>query len=384
MAMSYNIGYLLKCPKVITSIFPGYGQDFLKENEDMYVVLIQNGLDPVHFKPLLQSAFIGRLTEIIHTLLLVQPSLVTILRSFLVASISNGSVGTVDWMLSNGLSCGRDIGWDIIFLCQSPTKNVANIEMIKLLISYGADLNIHHGMYGTCLAKVATKGDVDLFRYLMSNGADLSECENICMKNAADAGNVDMLEFLISLGCDIHFNTDEILISAVKSNSIEMLSFLYIIGCNFEAHSYECLKIAVTEDGDNDHTEVVKFLFNHGVTIPKYAPQQTKLLFLAIEGCSFYIAKLLIDKGISASCMESHEFLHENVAMYRKFEALYERNQEKLRHRAAKKIYFWWIPICYDLERESGKRMMINNLHEFEKICREQDILDAYNRVFFG
>ena len=34
----------------------------------------------------------------------------------------------------------------------------------------------------------------------------------------------------------------------------------------------------------------------------------------------------------------------------------YKRVLHKTRVRAAKKIYYWWIPICYDMSRECGRR----------------------------
>jgi len=44
-----------------------------------------------------------------------------------------------------------------------------------------------------------------------------------------------------------------------------------------------------------------------------------------------------------------------------------------IKEEASKKIYFWWIPFCYDINRESGKRMMQNN---WEKTC---ELLQEYN-----
>ena len=45
-----------------------------------------------------------------------------------------------------------------------------------------------------------------------------------------------------------------------------------------------------------------------------------------------------------------------------------QKMQEKKRIRAQKKIYFWWIQICYDLEHKSGcgQRMAQRNLEVFE------------------
>lgn len=35
---------------------------------------------------------------------------------------------------------------------------------------------------------------------------------------------------------------------------------------------------------------------------------------------------------------------------------------------AAKKIYFWWIPICYDLNRQCGQRMALKNYQDYLNI----------------
>jgi len=42
--------------------------------------------------------------------------------------------------------------------------------------------------------------------------------------------------------------------------------------------------------------------------------------------------------------------------------------EAKIRERAQKKIYYWWIPICYDINRESGKRMMLRNLEKAKEL----------------
>ena len=45
-----------------------------------------------------------------------------------------------------------------------------------------------------------------------------------------------------------------------------------------------------------------------------------------------------------------------------------ERGEEKRRERAIKKIYFWWVQVCYDVKRPCGNRMMKRNYEEYCKI----------------
>ena len=49
-----------------------------------------------------------------------------------------------------------------------------------------------------------------------------------------------------------------------------------------------------------------------------------------------------------------------------------QKMAEKKRIRAQKKIYFWWIQICYDLDHHSGcgKRMAQKNLEVFETMMK--------------
>jgi hypothetical protein len=49
-----------------------------------------------------------------------------------------------------------------------------------------------------------------------------------------------------------------------------------------------------------------------------------------------------------------------------------DRMEKKKQERSQRKIYFWWIEICYDMEHPSGcgKRMALKNFREFERITR--------------
>jgi len=45
--------------------------------------------------------------------------------------------------------------------------------------------------------------------------------------------------------------------------------------------------------------------------------------------------------------------------------------EEKIRLRAQKQIYFWWIQICYNPEIKIGKRMLENKWIEFDKLQKK-------------
>ena len=89
--------------------------------------------------------------------------------------------------------------------------------------------------------------------------------------------------------------------------------------------------------------------------------------------------KLYCEGGLPAIELGNHKdwwlngrkLLAEEVIAYMEF---CQKMVEKKRIRAQKKIYFWWIQICYDLEHHSGcgKRMASRNLSSFVKLMSQQ------------
>jgi hypothetical protein len=48
-----------------------------------------------------------------------------------------------------------------------------------------------------------------------------------------------------------------------------------------------------------------------------------------------------------------------------------QKMEEKKRLRAQKKIYFWWIEICYDPKTKVGQRMQEKSWLEFDKVQKK-------------
>lgn len=56
---------------------------------------------------------------------------------------------------------------------------------------------------------------------------------------------------------------------------------------------------------------------------------------------------------------------------------LYEKNVT----RAQRRLYFWWIRICYDMTRDCGKRMMENSWKKVEAMYAEKILIDLPRRL---
>lgn len=78
-----------------------------------------------------------------------------------------------------------------------------DMEKMTLLLDHGAEINHKISGYGI-LAKLATMpGQINVFRFLISRGADpMKSCpDNTLLCNAAATGDTTLLGFLLQLGC---------------------------------------------------------------------------------------------------------------------------------------------------------------------------------------
>jgi hypothetical protein len=58
--------------------------------------------------------------------------------------------------------------------------------------------------------------------------------------------------------------------------------------------------------------------------------------------------------------------------MSEKFIRVMAKLYEKNIIRAQRRLYFWWIPICYDLNRESGQRMMERSWNRVQSMIESE------------
>lgn len=224
-----------------------------------------------------------------------------------------------------------------------------DLGIVQLLLSYGADINAEgEGFERSPLETACYYGHNDIIKYLLVNGAipnltclfsavsnyssgvayyDASAVEALCsifppttevlnrmLVLTCAVGRLEVAQFLVSIGalvsCEEHFP----LRLAAENGYLEVVRFL----CESGANPLVDDNISIVQASDNNHLEVVRYLVEVGADRNKIAVGSRGARYLA----------------------------------------LLERTQQKIRDRAQKKIYFWWIPICYDPNRDSGKRMM--------------------------
>jgi hypothetical protein len=121
-----------------------------------------------------------------------------------------------------------------------------------------------------------------------------------------------------------------------------MVKFLVEKGADVRAGNDFAIRMA----SFNGHLKTVKFLVANGADV---RAENDYAVRMASGNGNLEMVKFLVEKGAR------RDFLSEREKRYISF---CERILEKRKIEAANKIAIWWIPLCYDLNRECGQRMM--------------------------
>ena len=166
------------------------------------------------------------------------------------------------------------------------------------------------------------KGDLEQVKKC---GANSLGSGNIPILTASRLGYLEILKYLVSIGADVLSGNDFAFILAASNGHLEVVKYLVSLGADIHIND----NYAIISSSSNGHLEVVKYLASLKADISKISKNARKYILFC------------------------------------------QKMEVKNRERAQKKIYFWWIPICYDVNRECGKRMMLKNLDKARELGYE-------------
>lgn len=168
--------------------------------------------------------------------------------------------------------------------------------------------------------------------------------------------------FLIEKGADVHFAQDRALYLASFYGWLETVKLLVENGANVNAAGGEALYWASYKG----RLEIVKFLVKSGANVRS---SNLNCFAWADETGHYEVVKFLAENG--GGIYENGELVLSSSA--KKYISIYNKNEEKKRVKAANKIGSWWIPICYNVDRECGKRMMERSWKRVEEMYAERN-----------
>ena len=172
---------------------------------------------------------------------------------------------------------------------------------------------------------------------------------------ASENGHLEVVKYLVEkCGADVRVDNDYAVRGASQNGRLEMVKYL-VEKCGADVKT--CNNYAVQFASANGHLEVVKYLVEKCGTDVRSSNHWA--VRLASEYGHLEVVKYLINRGAVLSTPNPK---------YEKYLLVCTKGGEKRREKASKKIYFWWVQICYDVKRPCGNRMMRRNYEEYHKI----------------
>ncbi|GAB0092386.1 Ankyrin repeat [Sergentomyia squamirostris] len=181
--------------------------------------------------------------------------------------------------------------------------SAGHVDIIKLLISHGADVNAQSSTGNTPLMYACAGGHVAAVRELLAHGAnveDHNENGHTPLMEAASAGHVEVAKILLEHGAGINTHSNEFKESALTlacyKGHLDMVRFLLEAGADQE-HKTDEMHTALMEASMDGHVEVARLLLDSGAQVNMPTDSFESPLTLAACGGHVDLAMLLIERG---------------------------------------------------------------------------------------
>ncbi|PVU90035.1 hypothetical protein BB559_004821 [Furculomyces boomerangus] len=162
------------------------------------------------------------------------------------------------------------------------------VEIIKLLVLHGADVNTEHGFM---LKEALKKNEPKTVNILLDLGAYVDPNNEIAIRTAYRLGIIRVIEKAIENGLGKNkYLINKLLIESISKNDIRMTNFLIENGANPKHNNGKSVIMACRKG----NIDLVKKLVEMGVDI---RAQKDKGLVLACKNGHYNIAKLAIEHG---------------------------------------------------------------------------------------
>lgn len=178
-----------------------------------------------------------------------------------------------------------------------------NIDIVKLLINNGANINVHEKQFGfTPLIYTITLQKIDMLKLLLDNGADINIQDNIgstALIIAVKSGFINMIMPLIANGANINIkdnNGNTALTYATIYKRKDILKLLIDNGADINVQDNNGVSALMHASAKN-YLDIVKLLIDNKAEINFRSNEGNTALMLASELGNKKIVQLLIDNG---------------------------------------------------------------------------------------
>ncbi|KAF1745236.1 hypothetical protein MXB_3730 [Myxobolus squamalis] len=182
------------------------------------------------------------------------------------------------------------------------------IEIIKLLIQYGCDINILSPNYTSPLHLAANRGNLDLVKLFLDQGADvnyLNEHHITPLLEAARENRPEVFKELANRGADINYiiegSNETALSLATLSGSVEIIKFLLESGATL----FPAINFALIEAANCGSIDIITLYLSKGADVNFASPYTLDTpAAVACESGRLDIFKYLLQNGAKADCVD--------------------------------------------------------------------------------
>lgn len=108
---------------------------------------------------------------------------------------------------------------------------INRLDLVKVLIDYGADVNYQHNIpFYSC----AQEGYIEIMTLLIDKGVNIHTDDGYALITAAENGQLEVVKLLLENGMDLNYNGGEVFESALCNNQFEILDYLIDNGFNID------------------------------------------------------------------------------------------------------------------------------------------------------
>ncbi|PCG88332.1 Hypothetical protein PENO1_110850 [Penicillium occitanis (nom. inval.)] len=184
-----------------------------------------------------------------------------------------------------------------------------HIEIVQLLLEKGADINAQGGYHGNALQGAATGGHIEIVQLLLKKGADINAQGGKygnALQAAAQGGDLETVQLLLEKGADINAQGGKYgnaLQATARGGYFEVTQYLLEMGADVNAQSSE-YSSALQAAAVGGHLEIVQYLIEKGVDVNARDRYYGNALQAAAIGGHLKVTQYLLEIGddINAQC----------------------------------------------------------------------------------
>ena len=223
--------------------------------------------------------------------------------------------------------------------CLSGASRSGNLELVQYLVGLGANILAH---LRECVIEASASGSMPLVQYLVELGADISgDAGGECMAEATRYGRMAFIRYAVENVADYRAHLGICIYRATGWGHEAITRYLVGIGADIYAENSSCARGAILMRDEVNTEPVIRYLIALGADLRKCRDVLASRATYFSPGFPERLAALgAPPPAIAEDCA-----------------------------RAARRVYFWWVPRGYALRRRSGRRLRKQNCLAFLRLC---------------